>query len=145
MVGHAASPTPTMYVDVTLTRSKVKVTEHLNFWQLPITAHFYVCPPPLSRGAQNWWLVVIVWDLVYSLSEPDFRIYLLIWNLLRQIKVPQRWYFTTFKWPYISVLGDASVTWLGTLVVLHILRMLIWPGPDPRSRSRSRGFWTSDN
>jgi len=32
----------TVYVDVTLTRSKVKVkvTEHLNFRQLPITAHF---------------------------------------------------------------------------------------------------------
>ena len=28
----------------------------------------------------------------------------------------------TFKWPHISVLGDATVTWLGTLVVLHILR-----------------------
>jgi len=31
-----------VYIDVTLTRSKVKVkvTEHLNFPQLPITAHF---------------------------------------------------------------------------------------------------------
>ena len=29
-------------------------------------------------------------------------------------------YFTTFKWPHISILGDATVTWLGTLVVLHI-------------------------
>jgi len=29
---------------------------------------------------------------------------------------------------------------LGTLVVLHILRMLIWPWPDSRSRSRSRRF-----
>ena len=44
MVGHAASPIRTVYVDVTLTRSKVKVkiTEHLNFQQLPITAHFHV-------------------------------------------------------------------------------------------------------
>jgi len=35
---------PTVYVNVTLTRSKVKVkvTEHLNFRQLAITAHFYV-------------------------------------------------------------------------------------------------------
>ena len=31
-------------------------------------------------------------------------------------------YFMTFKWPHISVLADATVTWLGTLVVLHILR-----------------------
>jgi len=28
-------------------------------------------------------------------------------------------YFTTFKSPYISVLGDATVTWLGTLVVTY--------------------------
>jgi len=38
------SPTRTVYVHVTLARSKVevKVTEHLNFPQLPITAHFHV-------------------------------------------------------------------------------------------------------
>jgi len=30
-----------------------------------------------------------------------------------------------FKWPHISVLGDATVTWFGTLVVLHILCMLM--------------------
>jgi len=42
MVGHASSTIRTVYVDVTLTRSKVKVkvTEHLNFLQFPITAHF---------------------------------------------------------------------------------------------------------
>jgi len=42
MVGHAGSPTRTVYVDVTLTPSKVKVKvmEHLNFRKLPITAHF---------------------------------------------------------------------------------------------------------
>ena len=36
MVGHAASPTCTVHVDVTVTPSKVKVkvTEHLNFRQL---------------------------------------------------------------------------------------------------------------
>jgi len=31
-------------------------------------------PLPLSRGAQNWWLMLIVWDLNDSLSEPDFWI-----------------------------------------------------------------------
>jgi len=30
--------------------------------------------PPFWCGAQNWWLAVIVWDLDYSLSEPDFLI-----------------------------------------------------------------------
>jgi len=41
MVGHAGSTTRTVYADVTLTWSKVKVkvTEHLNFRQLPIIAH----------------------------------------------------------------------------------------------------------
>jgi len=40
MVGLAGSPTCTVYVDVTLTRSKVKVKvmDHLNFRQLPMTA-----------------------------------------------------------------------------------------------------------
>ena len=42
MVGPAGRPTCTVYVDVTLTRSKVKVkvTGHLNFRQLPINVHF---------------------------------------------------------------------------------------------------------
>jgi len=46
---------------------------------------------------------------------------------------------------HILVLRNATVTWLGMLVVLHVLCMLTSPWPDPRSRSRSRGFWTSDN
>jgi len=45
-----------------------------------------------------------------------------------------------FKWPHNLVLGDAIVTWLGMLVVLHILCMLMWPWPDARSRSGSRAF-----
>jgi len=31
-------------------------------------------PLPFWRGAQNWWLILIVWDLIHSLSESDFRI-----------------------------------------------------------------------
>jgi len=31
------------------------------------------------------------------------------------------------------------------LVILHVLRMLIWRWSDLRSRSRSRGFWRSEN
>ena len=44
MLGLASSPTRTVYDDVTLTRSKVKVkvTDHLNFRQLPINVHFQV-------------------------------------------------------------------------------------------------------
>ena len=52
MVGHADSATRTVYIRVTLTRSKikVKVTEHLNFRKLPTSA---LSPLPFSRGAQN--------------------------------------------------------------------------------------------
>jgi len=39
----------------------------------------------------------------------------------------------------MAVLRDAKVTWLGMLVVLHVLCMLMWPW------SRSQGLWTSDN
>jgi len=36
---------------------------------------------------------------------------------------------------HISALLEVTVTWSGTLVVLYVLRMLIWPWPDPTSRS----------
>ena len=44
---------------------------------------------------------------------------------------------------HISVVRDATVTWLGKLLVLHVLCMLMWSWPNPRSRSR--GFSTSEN
>jgi len=44
---------------------------------------------------------------------------------------------------HISVVREATVIWLGMLVVLHVLCMLIWPWPDPRSRSW--GFIVSEN
>jgi len=60
MVRHACSPVCTVYADVTLTRSmvKVKVTEHLNFRQLPINAHFHVYVPRHFRvelKTDGWW------------------------------------------------------------------------------------------
>jgi len=33
----------------------------------------------------------------------------------------------------ISVVRDATVTWLSVPIVLHVLCMLPWPWPDPRS------------
>ena len=36
-------------------------------------------PPRLWRGAHNWWVIMIAWDLVYSLSEPDFWIFSMMW------------------------------------------------------------------
>jgi len=58
-------------------------------------------PPPLSRGAQNWWLLVIVWYLVYSLSEPDFRISFYE-NYHDSSNFAECRHFTKFKWPYFG-------------------------------------------
>jgi len=41
MVGQAGSPTRTVYVGMTLTRSKIKVTELLNVRKLPKPALYY--------------------------------------------------------------------------------------------------------
>jgi len=69
-------PTCIVHVDMNLTRSKVKVkvTEHLNFPTIAHSCIFLGLSPPLSRGTQNWQMTVIVRDMVYSLSESDFRI-----------------------------------------------------------------------
>jgi len=100
-------------------------------------------PLPLSRVAQNWWLAVIVWHLVYSLLEPIFdfpsRKAIMRVQTSRNVDISQH------SNRHISVLRDATVRWLGMLVVLQVLWMLIWPWPNPRSRSRSWGFWISEN
>jgi len=50
--------------------------DHRSF-ELPTFAHnctfLALFPLPFSRGAQNWWLLVIVWDLAYSLLSPIFE------------------------------------------------------------------------
>jgi len=45
-----------------------------SFWSCENCTFLCLSPLPFLHGAQNWWLAMIVWDLVYSLSEPDFRI-----------------------------------------------------------------------
>jgi len=56
MVGHADSPTRTVYVDVTLTRSKVESQGHGAF-ELPTIARnctfLGLSFPPLPRGIQD--------------------------------------------------------------------------------------------
>jgi len=76
MVGHAGSTTGIVHADMTLARSKVKVKvmEHLNFQQLPKTAHFEVYLLRHFRVQLKTDGCWCLWDLAYSLSEPDFRI-----------------------------------------------------------------------
>jgi len=66
-------PRPHMRSSVTSNRStvKVKVTELPNCENCTFLG---LSPPPFLRRAQNWWLMVIAWDLDYSLPEPDFWI-----------------------------------------------------------------------
>jgi len=71
MVRHAGGPICIAHTDVTLTWSKVKVTDLLHFRKL----HFSTSTcSAIWGGAHNWWVITIVWDLVYSFSEPDFLI-----------------------------------------------------------------------
>ena len=62
---------------------------------------------------------MIVWDLEYSFSEPDFWI--------TRVQISPNVDISRHSNGHISVVCDATVTWLGTLVVLHVLCMLIDP------------------
>jgi len=145
MVAHAASPTRTVYVvDVTLTPSKVKVTEHLNFRQLPITAHFQVYLLRHFRTelkTDGWHWQYGTWSTACRSPIFEFpsRKAIMTVQTSRNVDISRN------SNGHILVLRNATVTWLGMLVVLHVLCMLTSPWPDPRSRSRSRGFWTSHN
>jgi len=58
-------------------------------------------PPPFRCGAQNWWLVAIVWDLDYRLSEPNFWISIYE-SYHESSNFVQYQYLTKFKWPYFG-------------------------------------------
>ena len=73
MVGQAGSPMCTAHNDVTLTWSNVKVKvpnplkfQNCTFLRVPLLLFWH--------GAHSWWVITIVWDLVYSFSEPHFLI-----------------------------------------------------------------------
>jgi len=88
MFGYASSAICIVHADMTLTRSKVKVMGLLKFRRLHCI-FLGLSPLPFWRRAQNWRLIMIAWDLVYSLSEPDFWIFF------------SESYHTNFKGPYI--------------------------------------------
>jgi len=54
-------PRPDMCTSVTSTRSKVKWRSR-NFRSCDNCTFLGLSSPPFWRGAQNWWLKVIVWD-----------------------------------------------------------------------------------
>jgi len=46
----------------------------LTFWSSENCIFLRLPPPQFWRGAHSWWVTTIARDLVYSYSEPDFRI-----------------------------------------------------------------------
>jgi len=81
---------------------------------------------------------MIVWDLVYSLSEPNLWIsFSVIYHVTSDIRNVD---ITGLSKGHISLLLEARVTWSGVLVVLYVSCLLIWHWPNAGSRSRSRGY-----
>jgi len=73
---YASSPTRTVYVNMTLTRSKVKVkvTNHLNFWQLPINAQVYLLRHlRVELKADGWYRQYGTWSTACRRPIFDFR------------------------------------------------------------------------
>jgi len=147
MLGYASSAICTVYVDVTLTRSKVKVkvTDHLNFPQLPIKAHFQVYllrhfRVELKTDGCCWQHGTWSTACRSPIFELPSRKAITRVQTSRNVDISRHsnghifWYWVMLQWH----------GWV-RCIVLHILCMLMWPWPDPRSRSRSRGFWTSVN
>jgi len=59
-------------------------------------------PPPFWCGAQNWWLIMIIWDLVCSWSEPNFLTpfsvsYHVTSNFAKCL------HYSTFRGPYFHI------------------------------------------
>jgi len=104
-----------------------------SFWSSENCTFLGLSPPPFSRGAQNWWLVVIVWYLVYSLLSPIFE-------LPSRKAMTGMSRFHEIQMAIFPHVRDATVTWSGMLEVLQVLCTLLWPWPDPRTRSRSLTF-----
>ena len=53
-------------------------------------------------------------------------------------------HYVNFKWPYFRIPWSYSNTTCA-LIVLHVLWMPTGHWRDSRSRSRSRGYWSSEN
>jgi len=103
---HAGSPTRTVYVDMhmTLTRSKVKVTGLLNFRQLAKPCMLAAMTAAPVRG--------------FLVEFPSGK-------AITRVQTSPYVHISQYSNGRISVVRDATVTWLGMLLVLHVLCMLL--------------------
>jgi len=67
-------------------------------------------PPLFCGGAHNWWVITVVWDQVYSCSEPDFWISPPIGGHVTS-KFAKFWYHEN-SLHFISMLAEARSLWL---------------------------------
>ena len=130
MVGHAASPTCIVHVDMTLTRSKikVKVTGLLKFRKLHFSRSIYSailvwCPKLMVDRDSTGPNLQLVWAqfsnfLLRKLSH-EF--------ILRGMSILHEFQMAIF--PYcLRLRSHGQACWYS---------YMIWPGPDPRSKSKS--------
>ena len=82
---------------------------------------------------------MITCDLVYSLSELSSISEFPSQSAITWLQTSRNVDITGLSKGHISVLLEARVTWSGVLVVLYVLCMMMWPWPDPTSRSQSCG------
>jgi len=123
-------PLPDMHTIITLTWCKV--TELLKFQKLLLSVSVFSA---ILAWSSRLIVDMIIWDLVYSLSEPDFSIsFPISYHVTSNFTNVD---ITGLSRGHISVLLDPRVTWSGVLVVLYVLCMLMWPWLSPRSRSCS--------
>jgi len=106
MVGYADSPTYTVYVDVTLTRSmvNVKVMGLLNFRQLAKPCMLAVITAAPLRG--------------FLVEFPSRK-------ATTRVQTSPGVHISRNSNGHISVLRQATVTWLGMLIVLDVLCTLM--------------------
>jgi len=87
----------------------------LSFWSSENWT-FLDLSPPFWRGPRNWWLIMIIWDLAYSLSEPNFWVFFSVKYHVTSNFVESRYYRLSNG--HISLLLEARVTWSGMLAVI---------------------------
>jgi len=81
-----------------------------SFWVSENCTFLGLSPPPFWRGAQNWRLITIVWDLVYSFSEPYFWISSPFGGHVTS-KIAKCWHRQNPQ-GFISALPEARSSWL---------------------------------
>jgi len=106
-VGESGSPVCIVHIDVSLTWSKVKVkVTDLKFRKL----HCSTSTSSAMHRDHNWRVNTILWDLVYSFSEPDFLISSPVGGHVTS-KFAKCWYHQK-SLCFISALTDARNLWL---------------------------------